>query len=166
MKIYGPALRVGGLLLASAALLPCWVGAQTPKTAAATAAPAKSVSQVEVARAGQQTTVRVNTRGGSGELTYHSRAPQQSAARGAGFGRRAPGCGRNSGRQQLRTGARGAAEPVPADQVRVVIDLLRPTGFYVEQQGQDLTVTFLDDRDRDGSASAVPAPQRCGVADD
>jgi type IV pilus assembly protein PilQ len=29
-----------------------------------------------------------------------------------------------------------------ADQVRVVIDLERPTGFYVEQHGQDLTVTF------------------------
>jgi type IV pilus assembly protein PilQ len=46
MMIHGPALRLGGLLLASAVLLPCTAGAQAPKTASAPAAPVKSVAQV------------------------------------------------------------------------------------------------------------------------
>jgi type IV pilus assembly protein PilQ len=155
MKIYGPALRLGGLLLASTALLPYSAGAQAPKTAAAVAAPAKSVAQVEVARAGQQTTVRVNTRGGSGEVAYHashlSNPPRvvldlDSAHLAAAHNVVA------STYEPVRAVRLGQFQP---DQVRVVIDLQRPTAFYVEQQGQDLTVTFLD-----SPASATAASEK------
>jgi type IV pilus assembly protein PilQ len=149
MKIYGPALRVGGLVLASTAWMPYWVGAQMPKTPAATAAPAQSVSQVEVARAGQQTTVRVSTRGGSGEVVYRTERLSNP-----------PRVVLDVDSARLAAGTRVASdyEPVRAvrmsqfrpSQVRVVIDLQRPMGFYVEQQGQNLTVTFLD------AAAAAP----------
>ena len=156
MKIYGPALRLGGLLLASTALLPCLVGAQALKTVAAPAASVKSVAQVEVARAGQQTTVRVNTQGGSGELTYQvsrlSDPPRVvldlDATRLAASRNLFP-----SSYEPVRAVRLGQFQ---AGQVRVVIDLLRPTGFYVEQQGQDLTVTFLETATATKSPRAVP----------
>jgi type IV pilus assembly protein PilQ len=160
MKIYGPALRVGGFLLASTALLPGWAGAQTPKAVAASAAPAnKSVSQVEVARTGQQTTVRVNTRGGSGEVAYRTERLSNPPRVVLDV---------DSARLAARTLVESKVEPVQAvrlsqfqpSQVRVVIDLQRAMGFYVEQQGQDLTVTFLDSAAATTTPQAVPAPAK------
>ncbi len=157
MKIYGPALRAGGLLLATAALLPCWVGAQTSKTAAASAAPAKSVSQVEVARSGQQTTVRVSTRGGAGEVVYRTErlSNPPRVVVDVASARLAAGTQVASQYEPVRAVRMSQFEPTT---VRVVIDLVRPTGFYVEQQGQGLAVTFLDATTATGAPQAVPAP--------
>jgi type IV pilus assembly protein PilQ len=159
MKIYGPALRVGGLLVASSVLLPGLIGAQAPKSVAAPAA-VKSVAQVEVARTGQQTTVRVNTQGGGGELVYHasrlSNPPRVvldlDAARIA--------AGSNlvsSSYEPVRAVRLGQFQP---GQVRVVIDLQRPTAYYVEQQGQDLTVTFVESATATAAPRAAPAPDK------
>ena len=164
MKIYGPAFRLGGLLLASTVLLPYGAGAQAPKTAAALAAPAKSVAQVEVARTGQQTTVRINTRGGSGEVAYHashlSNPPRivldLDSARLAAASNVVP-----SSYQPVRAVRLGQFQP---DQVRVVIDLQRPAAFYVEQQGQDLTVTFLDSAAATNAPAAVSASEKKAAA--
>ena len=157
MMIHSPALRLGGLLLASTVLLPCMAGAQELKTVTAPAAPVKSVAQVDVARAGRQTTVRVNTQGGSGELTYQvSRLTDPprvvldlDATRLAAGPNLIP-----SSYEPVRAVRLGKFQ---AGQVRVVIDLLRPAGFSVEQQGHDLTVTFLDNASAD-SASEFSLP--------
>jgi type IV pilus assembly protein PilQ len=42
-------------------------------------------------------------------------------------------------------------------QARVVIDLLRSTGFFVDQQGQDLTVTFLENQTAKKAPRELPA---------
>jgi len=159
MKIYGPALRMGGLLLASAVLLPCMLGAQAPKAASPSTAPAKSVAQVEVAHAGQQTTVRVDTRGGSGEVVYHashlSNPPRVVLDLDAAH-LAAEHNVVNSAYEPVRAVRLGQFTP---DQVRVVIDLQRPTAFYVEQQGQEWTGTFLD------SAPAATGPRAAAAPD-
>jgi type IV pilus assembly protein PilQ len=157
MKIYGPALRAGGLLLAGAALLPFWVGAQAPKTAAASTAPIKSVSQVEVARNGQQTTVRVNTRGGNGQVAYRTErlSNPPRVVVDLDSARLAAGTLVASSYEPVRAVRLSQFEPA---KVRVVIDLQRPTGFYVEQQGQGLTVTFLDAASATAAPQTVPAP--------
>jgi type IV pilus assembly protein PilQ len=160
MKIYGPALRVGGFLLASAALLPGWVGAQTPKAAAVSAAPAsKSVSQVEVAHSGQNTTVRVNTRGGSGEVAYRTErlSNPPRLVLDVDSARLAAGTLVESKYEPVRAVRLSQFQP---SQVRVVIDLQRAMGFYVEQQGQDLTVTFLDSAAATTTPQAVSAPAK------
>ena len=125
MKIYGPALRLGGILLASTALLPCLAGAQELKTVAV---PVKSVVQVDVARAGQQTTVRVNTQGGSGELTYHVSRLSDPPRVVLDLDSARISADRNvipSNHEPVRAVRLGQFQ---AGQVRVVIDLLRPTG--------------------------------------
>jgi type IV pilus assembly protein PilQ len=163
MKIYGPALCVGGFLLASAAFLPLWVGAQTPGTAAATIAPDTSVSQVEVARSGQQTIVRVNTQGGSGAVAYRTERLSNP-----------PRVVLDVDSARLATATRVESEYQPVrgvrmsqfrpNQVRVVMDLQRPTGFFVEQQGQNLTVTFLDSAMATATPQAVSAPAQKAVS--
>ena len=159
MKIYGPALRVGGFLLASTALLPCLMAAQAPKTVAAPAAPAKSVAQVEVGRSGQQTAVRVNMQGGSGELAYHVSRLSNPPRVVVDLDGTRLAAGRDlvpSSYEPVRAVRLGQPQP---GQVRVVIDLQRPTGFYVEQQGQDLVVTFSESATATTRPRAVPAPQ-------
>ena len=156
MKIYGPALRLGGLLLASTALLPCLAGAQSLKTVTAPAAPKKSVTQVEVARPGQQTTVRVNTQGGSGELSYQVSRLSDPPRVVLDLDATRLSAGPNlfpSSYEPVRAVRLGQFQ---AGQVRVVIDLQRPAGFYVEQQGQDLTVTFLETATATETPRAVP----------
>ena len=160
MKIYGPALRLGGLLLAITMLLPRLAGAQQLKTVTAPAAPMKSVAQVDVARAGQQTTVRVNTQGGSGELTYQVSRLSDPPRVVLDLDSARISADRNvipSNHEPVRAVRLGQFQ---AGQVRVVIDLLRPTGFYVEQQGQDLTVTFLDNEIAQTMPRAVPLPKK------
>ena len=160
MKTYGPALRLGGLLLASAALLPGLTGAQALKPAAAPAAPVISVAQVDVARAGQQTTVRVITQGGSGELTYQVSRLSDPPRVVLDMDATRLSAGRNlipSSYEPVRAVRLGQSQ---TGQVRVVIDLLRATGFYVEQQGQDLTVTFLDNEIAGSTPRVVPLPKK------
>jgi type IV pilus assembly protein PilQ len=151
MKNYGPTLRVGGLLLAGAVLLPYWVGAQVSQSGTAVTAPEKAVSQVEVARVGEQTAVRVNTRGG-GEVSYHTERLSNPPRVVVDV---------DAARLAMSQRVQSSYEPVRGvrlsqyrpTQVRVVIDLERPMGFYVEEQGQNLLVTFLD------AAQASGAPQ-------
>ena len=55
MKTYWRASGLSRLFVVSAALMPLWAGAQSISPAAATATPASSVEDVQVARAGEQT---------------------------------------------------------------------------------------------------------------
>jgi type IV pilus assembly protein PilQ len=147
MKIHGPALSLGKLLLAGAMLMPCVAAGQAFKASAATPSATGTslsvqVDQVQVARTGEQITVQVDTRS-AGELSYHvtrlSDPPRVavdidsarlSAARTAVSTSHAP----------VRGVRLGQFRP---DQVRVVIDLEQPSGFYVEQKGSALSVVFL-----------------------
>jgi type IV pilus assembly protein PilQ len=154
MKIYWPALRLGGLLVASAAFLPLAAGAQASKTAAP-ASPATSVSEVDVARSGQQTAVRVASNGDMGYHVSRLTDPPRvvvdlddahlSAAR-----RAVP-----SDYEPVRGVRLGQYRP---DQVRVVIDLLHPAEFSVEKSGHDVIVTFSEAASS-AAASMVPASQ-------
>ena len=70
MKTKWPAFGFGCLLLACATATVQLVSAQVAHEAtASTTAPSASISSVEVARAGQQTTVRIS---GTGELRYQA----------------------------------------------------------------------------------------------
>jgi type IV pilus assembly protein PilQ len=157
MKIYGPVVRLGTLILAGAGLLPGLAGAQQAvQVPAATSAALKSVSQVEVTRAARQTIVRVNTEGDSGELAYHvsrlSNPPRvvldlDSTRLSAG-----PSVV-SSSYEPVRSVRLGQFRP---SQARIVIDLARSTGFFVDQQGQDLTVTFLENETAGKAPSKLP----------
>ena len=59
MKTYWRALGLSRLLLVSAALVPSLAGAQSISPGTATAVPATAVADVQVARAGDQTVVRI-----------------------------------------------------------------------------------------------------------
>jgi type IV pilus assembly protein PilQ len=150
MMNYWPVLRSGGLLLASAALLPFSAGAQTPSTVTTPASPVTSVSQVEIAGDGQQTTVRVEGSADSGEMNYHvsrlSDPPRVvldvTDARLSVARTDIP-----SSFDPIRGVRLGQYRP---DQVRVVIDLQHPAKFAVEKQGHELTVKFA-------SSEAAPA---------
>jgi len=68
MMTYWRASGLSRLLLVSAALVPSLASAQSISPGTATAVPATSVADVQVARAGEQTVVRI---AGSGKLSYH-----------------------------------------------------------------------------------------------
>jgi type IV pilus assembly protein PilQ len=163
MKIYGPTLRVGGLLLAGAVLLPYWVGAQVSKTGMAATVPAKAVSKVDVTRVGEQTTVRVNTRGSKGDVSYRTERLSDPPRVVIDV---------DAARLEASYRVESSYEPVRAvrlsqyqpDQVRVVIDLERPMGFYVEQQGQDLLVTLLDGANASSAPHATATSAKNAVA--
>jgi hypothetical protein len=70
MKTKWPAFRFGCLLLAGTVLTAFPASAQVAHEAvSSTAGPSSSISGVEVARAGQRTTVRIS---GTGELRYQT----------------------------------------------------------------------------------------------
>src|ERR1700674_5887958 len=68
MKTYWRASGLSRLLLVSAALVPILASAQSISPGTATAVPATSVADLQVARAGEQTVVRI---AGRGKLSYH-----------------------------------------------------------------------------------------------
>jgi type IV pilus secretin PilQ/predicted competence protein len=155
MKIYRASLHLGGILVVSTALLSGWAGAQTVRTAdsaATTATPLKAVSKVEVARSGQQTIVQVSTHGGSGDVAYRTERldnpPRIVLDVDSAHLAAAPVV--ESKYEPVRAVRLSQYQP---GKVRIVVDLQRKMGFYIEQQGQSLAINLLD---ADG---AVAAPQ-------
>jgi type IV pilus secretin PilQ/predicted competence protein len=160
MKNYQPALRTSGLFLASLALLPFSAAAQA-QSPAANALPKNAVSRVEVVGDGNAATVRVESSADGDSLNYHvSRLPdpprvvlELSDARLT--------AGRNAIPSTLDPIRGVRVAQYRPDEVRVVVDLVRPSEFAVAKNGHELTVTFINsDRahaDITANSNAVPS---------
>jgi type IV pilus assembly protein PilQ len=140
MKIKCPAFRFGCLLLAVAAVAASPASAQVAREAAtSTAGPSAAISDVEVARVGLQTTVRIT---GSGELRYHVSRVDNPARLVFDFEDTRLAVSRYSVPssyvpvRDVRIG-----RPMPG-QSRVVIDLDKFVPFNVQADSSELTVSF------------------------
>jgi len=166
MKNYWRALRPGRLFVMSAVLVPLGASAQAPQTPAAPVAsvaqapvPKAAVAQVEIARSGQQTTVRVVGTGGSGPLTYHVLripAPPRVVVDFDNTRLSVPQNAIPSSYQPVHGVRLGQARP---DQVRLVIDLDHATSYSLENGEQTLSVHFTDTLEASTAASQEAAPR-------
>jgi type IV pilus assembly protein PilQ len=137
------AMKVGGMLLASAALAPLVVGAQAPVVGVSRAAATNTVARVQVARSGQATSVEVNS-SGTIPLTYHVLRLSNPPRVVLDFDDTQLGMAQNSVPSSFDPveGVRlGQFQP---DKARVVIDLARASKFSVDQNGSSLVVNFTD----------------------
>jgi type IV pilus assembly protein PilQ len=144
MKTYWPVLRLSGLLLASVVLVRLTAGAQAPKTSASPSFPTAFVSQVEIARSGQQTMVRVEESRHTGEINYQVLRLANPPRVVVDFDDARLSVARNaipSNYEPIRGVRLGQYRP---NQVRVVIDLQHPAEFAVEKSVHALTVTFAE----------------------
>ena len=144
MTNYWPALRTGGLFLASLALVPFSAGAQATSPATAAASPRNSVSRVEVAGDSSQATVRVESAGEGTELNYQASRLTDPPRLVVDLSDAKLAVSRNavpSTFEPVRGVRLGQYKP---DQVRVVIDLLRPADYTISKSGHGLTVTFAN----------------------
>ncbi len=159
MTNYWPALRTGGLFLASLTLVPFSASAQTSSAQtpnAATASPRNSVSRVEVNGDANQATVRVEGTGEGAELNYQVSRLSDPPRVVVDLSDAHLAIGRNA--------ISSAFEPVHGvrlgqyrpDQVRVVIDLTRQADYAIAKSGHGLTVTFVN----------APPAAKSGVAAD
>jgi type IV pilus assembly protein PilQ len=143
MTNYWPVLRTGGLFLASLALVPFSAGAQAPSPAADAASPRNSVSRVEVAGDQSQATVRVQGTAGA-ELNYQVSRLADPPRVVVDLDDAKLAAGRNavsSTFAPIRGVRLGQYKP---DQVRVVIDLLRPADYAISKKDGGLTITFAN----------------------
>jgi len=144
MTNYWPALRTGGFFLASLALVPFSAGAQATSPAAAAASPRNSVSRVEVAGDNSQATVRVEGAGQGTELNYQASRLTDPPRLVVDLSDAKLAVSRNavpSSFEPVRGVRLGQYKP---DQVRVVIDLLRPAEYTIAKNDHGLTVTFAN----------------------
>jgi type IV pilus assembly protein PilQ len=156
MKTYWRALRLGGVFLVSAALVPIVTGAQSLKTAAPTG-PTTSVARVEIGRSGQRTTVRVEARGGSGRLAYHMMrlANPPRVVVDVDHARLAvPHNAIASSYAPVRGVRLGQFRP---DEVRVVIDLAEPTAYKIETGDNAVSVSFAQPAGTPSDEPQAPA---------
>ena len=166
MMTYRSILRRGGLFVAAAALVPCTAGAQAPEAVTSPASPATSVSGVEIAHDGQQTTVRVEGTGDSGEINYQVSRLTDPPRVVLDFNDAHLAVGRNavpSSYEPIRGVRLGQFRP---DQVRVVIDLEHPAKFAIVKQAHELTITFADSETApaDLAAGSSPLPANTAAA--
>jgi type IV pilus assembly protein PilQ len=134
-----PAFGFGCLLLATAAVAVPPASAQGSQEAVLNTTAASSISNVEVARTGEQTTVRIS---GSGELRYqvsHLQSPERLVLDFANT-RLAVTRKNVSGEYSPVLGVR-TGQPNPG-QSRVVIDLLRPAPFTAQTKGSQVMISF------------------------
>ncbi len=140
MKTNWPAYWLACLLLASSAFLASPASAQTgPPPAAATPSAATLIAHVEVGRAGQQATVRVE---GNGPLSYQASRLNNPERLVLDFS------GVHVALNRIRVP--GDAKPVRGirlgqfkpDVARVVIDLERVVPYTVKPEGRSVTVAF------------------------
>jgi len=147
MKINWPALGFPCLLLAGAAVAVLPANAQlVQETPASVAAPRASISAVEVAQPGEQTTVRIS---GTGELHYQASRLDSPSRLVLDFAGTRLNVGKNKVPSEyapvldVRMG-----QPVPGES-RIVIDLAKQVPFSTQSNGSDVTIFF--------STPAVPA---------
>ncbi len=141
MKTYWRALGLSRVFLVSAALVPLWAGAQSISPGAATATPATSVEDVQVARAGEQTVVRI---AGSGKLSYHVTRQSDPPRVEVDFDDARLEVTRQaipSEYAPVRGVRLGQLRP---DEVRLVVDLTRPSAYSVDNRGSNVVMTFSD----------------------
>lgn len=164
MTNYWPVLRTGGLILASLALVPFSAGAQATSPAAAAASPRNSVSRVEVAGDSNQATVRVEGSGGSADLNYQVSRLTDPPRVVVDLNDAKLAVGRNaipSTFEPVRGVRLGQYKP---DEVRVVIDLLRPAEYAIAKNDHGLTVTFANSAATAHSDATAAAPAKKLVA--
>src|SRR5205085_6585423 len=140
MKTKWPALQFGCLLLAGAALTAFPASAQVAREEATIAAgPSSSISGVEIARAGQRTTVRI---AGTGELRYQTSRLEDPARLVLDFVDTHLVVSRYTVQSKytpIRAVRLGQSRP---DLSRVVIDLAKFAPFTVQSEGSGVTISF------------------------
>jgi len=153
MMIKWPAFGSGCLLLACAAVAVQPASGQAAhEILVSTAAPPASISNVEVARTGQQTVVRIS---GTGELHYQASRLDSPARLVLDFAdtRLAVGQRKVSSEYVPVLDVR-AGQPVPG-QARIVIDLEKQLPFHTQTEGSNVEISFTAP-----AVSAVPAALR------
>ena len=153
MKTKWPALGFSCLLLAGAAVAISPASAQIAHPTSVNAgASAASISSVEIAQPGQQTTVRIN---GTGDLHYQTSRLDSPPRLVLDFSATALNVEKNKVRSEyapvldVRFG-----QPAPG-QARVVIDLANQVPFTAQADGSNVTITFATP-----AAPATPAALR------
>jgi type IV pilus assembly protein PilQ len=141
MKTYWRALGLSRLLLVSAALVPSLASAQSISPGTATAVPATSVADVQVARAGEQTVVRI---AGSGKLSYHVIRQSDPPRVEVDFDDARLEVTRQAIPSEYAPVRGVRLGQVRPDEVRLVVDLTRPSAYSVDNHGSNLVMTFSD----------------------
>ncbi len=140
MKTKWPAFRFGCLLLAGTVLTAFPASAQVAHEAvSSTAGPSSSISGVEVARAGQRTTVRIS---GTGELRYQTSRLDNPARLVLDFQETNLAVSRYTVRSEyvpVRAVRLGQSKPGLS---RVVIDLAEFVPFSAHTDGSDVMISF------------------------
>ena len=154
MKIYWRAIGSGGLYLIGAALMPLLMpmlaSAQAAQTAVAAPSAATSVAQVEIARTGQQTTVRVESGNAGSPLNYHVLRLSDPARVVVDFDHAHLAVTRNAIPSSYGPVRGVRLSQFRLDQVRLVIDLDHRAEYSLENNDQSMAVNFAD-------SAALPA---------
>ena len=157
MKTNWPAFGFGCLLLAGAAIAVLPAGAQDAQgTSASTAVPVASISAVEVAQPGPQTTVHIS---GTGELHYRTSRLDSPPRLVMDFADTRLKVARYKVSSEyapvldVRMG-----QPTPG-QSRVVIDLAKRVPFTVQANGSDVTISFTA-QDTLATPAALPLAKK------
>jgi type IV pilus assembly protein PilQ len=155
MKTNWPAFRFGCLLLAGAAAVVLPADAQVAQlTPASVATPGASISAVEVAQPGQQTTVRIT---GTGELRYQTSRLDSPPRLVLDFADTRLNVGKYKVPSEyapvldVRIG-----QPTPG-QSRVVIDLAKAEPFTAQADGSSITISFATPASSETPAALRPA---------
>jgi len=155
MKTNWPAFRFGCLLLAGAAAVVLPADAQVAQlTPASVATPGASISAVEVAQPGQQTTVRIT---GTGELRYQTSRLDSPPRLVLDFADTRLNVGKYKVPSEyapvldVRIG-----QPTPG-QSRVVIDLAKAEPFTAQADGSSITISFATPASLETPAALRPA---------
>ena len=155
MKTYWPAYRLTWLLLVSLAFVASPMSAQTgpPGHEAVLTAPAATkIAQVEVGRAGQETSVRVE---GNGRLTYQATRLSNPERLVLDFSGVRLALARTSIPSQAQPVRRVRLSQFKPDVARMVIDLERAVPYQVRPEGQTITVAFAAPE----TPASIPAPR-------
>src|SRR5665213_2625830 len=148
MKTYWRALGLSRIFVVSAALVPLLAGAQAVKPASSPASPSISVADVEVGHIGQQAQVRVE---GSGKLSYRVTRQSDPPRVVIDFDGARLAVARHIIPSEYEPVRGVRLGQFTTDQVRLVIDLSRPSTFSVDNGSSALVMTFS------GAAATTPA---------
>ena len=153
MKTKWPAFGFGCLLLACAAVAVQPACAQAvQETSAGIAAPSASISNVAIARTGQQTIVRIS---GSGELHYQASRLDSPARLVLDFAdTRLADTQRKLSSEYVPVLGVRLGQPVPG-QSRIVIDLEKQVPFEAQVEGSNVAISFAVP-----AVAAIPAQFR------
>jgi type IV pilus assembly protein PilQ len=142
MKTNWPAFRFGCLLLASSVLTAIPAGAQQPREAAASAATLlSSISNVEVSRIGQATTVQISA---TRDLRYQASQMENPPRIVLDFSDTRIAVPKNTVSSEISPVERVRMGESASGHSRVVIDLTALMPYSVKADGPNITVSFAD----------------------